>query len=667
MAGTRVAPLSRTSTAERSPGSERSRPSWKQKLARARRKVPRAVWLVLAILVGLYVLAIVASNVLLRTGLLRSLLNERPDKLHVDYASAWSPYPGRVIAKDFTLRFQDSNVQMLLDLEKLDMRVDLLDLTRQKFHVRGLDGRGVGFRMRHKLASAEGQEGRLAAYPPIAGFPDPPVRTPTPSREITDEAYDLWTIELDDVAGSIRELWIMEYRYRGAGSVAGGMRLRPRRELWLPPCVLLTDNGVLSIGDQEILRGQQGRVEVQVDPYDVRVPRGTAALRQLTARAELSGEITSLAPIGSTYLREAGTALDGGRGRLTVSGRVDHGLVHPESRIEWRSNDVAVRLPGGLAVRGDVAFVGHVDAGKGGAAAALLDPDARPALIADVALARTSVWSGKDESALATLQDARTTIRTANNDLTAPFPLSAVKVDVTSLRVPDLRRVAALVAPEGIDVKKGALAATVRSSYRGGALDARADVVVDGVHVVTQNVDVATAHGKITALATSKDVDTGASFGGSTIALDDVALRVKDSRVAGLGVAIEIPDGLVRTKKPNGVDASVGVRVVPGDKVLQLGASLASLPKALGEAPAGPDARANLRVRSGDGGLDVRLLEGRNGDLVVRGRMRKPKQVDARGAFLLEIGVLSAGVEIAGGETHVTPFASKEWLEQRTR
>lgn len=661
LARTRVASLTTpTSTSGRAH-------AWRKKLAAARRRVPRPVWIVLLVLVSAYLLVMIACNVIVRTSLLRTWVNADPDELHVDYASAWSPYPGRVIISDFTMRFQDSNVQMLLDVDELDLRVDLYALTKKTFHVRGLDGRGTSFRLRHKLASAEGQEGRLAAYPPITGFPDPPVRKPRPSREIPDDQYNLWTVQLDDVATSIHELWVMEYRYRGEGSLAGGMRLVPRRELWLPPSVLLTTGGVLSIGDKEILRGQQARVEAQVDPYDLRIPRGTAALRQLSARAEMSGEMTSLEPFGSTYLRELGVSLEGGQGHFSVSGRVDHGLVHPDTRIEWRTTDATVRLPGGIAVRSDLAFVGHVDAGKGGAAAALLDPDARPALVTEVSIGKASLWSGNAKEPVATFEDAQVKITTANNDLTAPFPLSAAKLDIASLRVADLRRVSQIVGEEGIDVRKGALAATVRSSYRGGALDARADVAVDGMHVVTPDIDVAAAKGKLVAVASSKDIDTGIAFSGSTLSLDDVGLRVKSSRIGGLGVAIEIPEGLFRTKKPNGVDATASIRVVPGDKVLQLGASLASLPKALGEAPAGPDARAKVRVHAGDDGLDFRLLDGRDGDLVVRGRMRKGKSTQATGAFRLEVGVLSAGVEIAGGKTHVTPFASNAWLDERTR
>ena len=87
----------------------------------------------------------------------------------------------------------------------------------------------------------------------------------------------------------------------------------------------------------------------------------------------------------------------------------------------------------------------------------------------------------------------------------------------------------------------------------------------------------------------------------------------------------------------------------------------------LGEAPAGPDARANVRLHTDEKGVDVRLVEGRDGDLVARGRYRKMKNDVPRSAFLIEVGILSAGVEIAGGETHVTPFAKKDWLDAHTR
>lgn len=643
-------------------GPPRSR-AWTQKLRDVRRRVPRAVWIVAAVVVGLYLLYVVAANVVLRTGLLRGWLDSDPSKLHVDYASAWSPYPGRVIVRDLALRFQDDNVQLFLELERASMRIDLLALTHRTFHVRGLDGTGVAFRLRHKLSSAEGQEGRLAAYPPIPGFPDPPVRKPRPKEEIPDEAYDLWTIHLEDVATSIRELWIMEYRYRGAGSLSGGMRLRPARELWIAPSTLVTRDGILSIGDQDILVGSDARLEARVDAYDVRIPRGTAVLRQLTARAEMRGELTSLAPFGSTYMRGMPLVLEGGRGPLSVVARVDHGVVHPDTRIVWRSEDVRVRI-GGAAARGNVAFVGHVDPGRGGAAAALVDPNARPALVADVAFGHAVLSAGRHSLLVA--RDLRTTMSTANTDLTGTFPLSAARLDASDVRAPDLAELGALVLPPAVVIRRGRANGAVHASYRDGAIDARSDVTLDGVDVAGGDVEVA-ASGKAWGVVTSKDVRSGLSFGGSGVALDGAAVRIGRSRADGLAIEIDAVEGLVRTKKTSAVDATLGARVAPGDQVLRLGASLASLPKPVGEAPAGPDARASLRIHAGKDGTDVRVLEAHDGDLVVRGRVRKPPQGPAAGAFLFEVGILRVGLEIAGGETHVRPFASRDWLDERTR
>lgn len=637
--------------------------AWTRRIRDARRRVPRLVWIVLALVVGLHLVYVLAANVILRTGLLRSWLGSDTSKLYVDYDSAWSPYPGRVIVRGFTLRFQDDNVQMFLELDRASMAIDLVGLTRKAFHVQSLDGQGATFRLRHKLAEAQGQEGRLAAYPPIPGFPDPPVRKPRPKEEIPDESYRLWTIHLEEIATSIRELWIMEYRYRGEGSLSGGMRLRPARELWVAPSTLVTRGGVLSIGDQEILAGSEARVEAEVDAYDVRIPRGTAVFRQLTAKADMRGQLTSLAPFRSAYLRDVPVQLDGGRGPLTVVARVDHGVVHPDTRIEWRSADVTVRA-GGATVRGDVAFVGHVDPGRGGAAAALVDPEARPSLVADVALGRAKLTSGRDT--LLSVTDARTSIATANTDLTASFPFSAAKLDAADVRAPSLPALGALVLPPRVAIRKGAASGSVRASYRGGALDARADVALDGVQVTSEEVDVA-ASGKVSGVVTSKDVHAGIGFSGSTVALDHAALRVKNSRVDGLTVRVDAVDGLVRTKNAPSVDTTVSLAVAPGDQVLRLGASLASLPKQLGEAPAGPDARANVRVHGGKDAIDVRVLEARDGDLVVRGRVRKPQRTPASGAFLFEVGILRAGLEIAGGETHVRPFASREWLDEKTR
>ncbi len=640
----------------------RSRGSWRR-LRDVRDRIPRAAWIVMIVVAGLYVSYLLAANVVLRTRLLRGWLDGDPSRLYVDYASAWSPYPGRVLVRDLSLRFQDDNVQFLLALDRASMSVDLLALTRRTFHVRRLAGTGASFRFRHKVAKVEGQEARLAAYPEIPGFRDPPLREPRAKEAPREEAYDLWTVHLEDVATSVRELWIMEYRYRGAGSVGGGMRLRPARELSVAPSSLVIRDGVVSVGEQDVLVASDMRVDAHVDTYDVRVPRGAEVLRQVTGHAEMSGELIGLAPLRATYLPDVPLRIEGGRGPVTVFARIDHGVVHPDTRVAWRSADMKLAARG-AAAHGDVSLVGHVEPGRGGAAAALVDPEARAALVVDLATKYASLSNGRD--ALLVVEDARAVVATANTDLTGPFPLSSARLDAGAVRAPDLARLGALVLPRRVGIRKGAASGAVRASYRGRALDARADLAFDGLHVATDEIEVA-ADGKAWAVLTSKDLRSGVSFAGSGLTLDGAAVRIGQSRADGLGIAVEAVDGLLHTRKTSQVDTTLGVHVVPGDRALRLGASLASLPKAVGEAPAGPDARASVRLHAGNGAVDVRLLEARDGDLVVRGRAKKPANTPAEGAFLFEVGVLRAGLEIAGGETHVVPFASQGWLEDKTR
>lgn len=636
---------------------------WPPRLALSlKRRLPRGVLVVAGVFAALYLAYVVAANVILRTRLLRDWLGTDPAALRLDYASAWSPYPGRVLVRDLSLRFQDDNVQFLLELDRASIGIDLFALARRTFHVTELDAEGASFRLRHKVSTSQGQEGRLAAYPPIEGFADPPVRAPDAEETSADESDDLWEIRLEDVRANVRELWIMEYRYRGDGSISGSMMLRPKKELSVGDSVLVTRDGSLSIGDDEVLLGSDTRLEARVDAYDVRAVHGAAVLRKLTARAEMHGQTTDIAPFGKVYLSRAPVTLAGGRGRFSASLRIDRGVVHPDTRIEWTSDAVTVRA-GGAHASGDLTAIGRIEPGRGGPTAGQLDPAARPALVLELAAKRLRAATG--DVVLARLEDAAATIATANTDLAGSFPFSSAKLDVASARASDLASAVAALSSD-VRVAGGSAEGSLHVSYREGALDARSDVAWDGVRVESPKVGVA-ASGGAALVATSKDVRTGISFDGSRVTLKDAAVRIGDAREAGLAVAVEVRDGLVRTGGARGLATTFDVSVAPGDRVLRLGAAVASLPRPLAEAPAGADARAAVRIHAGPRGLDVRVLEARDGDLVVHGRVERRPAARASGAFLFELGPVRVGVEIAGGETRVRPLASRAWLEERTQ
>jgi len=314
-----------------------------------------------------------------------------------------------------------------------------------------------------------------------------------------------------------------------------------------------------------------------------------------------------------------------------------------------------------MTVRSDVAFVGHVVRGND---SAVFDPDARSSLVADVTVAHGRLFAKDD--LVVTAEDVHGEVTTANNDLTTSFPLSSVRVSMASARAPNLAKLGAHLLPPDVTIRRGSATGSLKASWRTGAVDARADVEVSDAYVTTPKLDVA-GRGKLWLAATSKDAASGIALSGSGLALDDIAVRVKDSRTNGLSLRADLADALLRVHGAHAFDGTVGVRLTPGDRVLGLLSSLASLPKELGEAPAGREAQATVRVHGGADGADVRVLDAHDGDLAARGRVRKGKHGDARGAFLLEVGVLRAGVEVAGGQTHVQPLASHEWLDEKTQ
>ena len=635
MATTRLSPFDRITKAKPA-----------MRLRRIGRRVPRWLRWVAVAIVGLFVLYLVAANIILRTGLLGKWLSSNEQEMKVTYSSAWSPYPGRVIARDLRMRFQDSNVQFLLEIERCSFDVDLFALPRKKFLVHRLDADHTSFFVRHKVASAVGQEARLAAYPPISGFADPPVRPEPPKEDLPEEKYNLWEIELRDVNSTVKELWIMEYRYRGAtqARVTGGFFLRPMRKLRVHPSALVTEGGTLSIGEHDLVKSAQTRLDVDVPEYDVRIPQGAEVFRQFDVRADLKGDVVGLEGISTTYLAGKDTTLEKGSGRIDVVAKIEHGLVRPDSHLEYHTGEVVVRSPKAI-VRGDAKLTGRAEEG----------------LAADATIARAFVALGGKDAFV--VEGARGSIALDGVDLSEQLAPKSGSLAVEAARAPDLTRLGAIL-PKAVTVHSGAAVASVRATYDDGALDGRVDVLLDKVRVQAGKVDV-TASGKAWSNLGSKDARRAIAFGGSGVELRDVAVRVENESQSGFFFRADANEALVREGSQKSVDADVVIHAGPGDKMLRLVGGVASLPKDIVEAPAGEKFTARLQLHAAGDGKSVRVLEARNGELVARGFF-KDAGPSSTGRFLFELGPLRAGLEIENGESKVKPLVAADWLDKQS-
>lgn len=624
---------------------------------RSGRRWPGPVRALVVIVLGFYVLYLLVANVLVGTGLLAKVVNREPEDLRVSWSSAYSLVPGWVTVSDFRFRFQDHNVQFHLAIDHADLRVDLLSLASKRFHLTRVRARGVEVRTRMKVDSTEGREARLAAFPPIEGWEGPPLKTPKKPR---DPHQKLWVVHLEDVEGSVRELWFLELRWVGEARVRGAFRLHPTRELDVWPAALELQEGELTVGGSQVVHTKPGELFATVHHVDVRVPKGLEILRFVDARARLSGEVASLTPLASLYTEGSDVRASGGVGDVDIDAEIRAGIFSAGSRLALRLAEVDVTTPR-ASVRAPVTLNGTFEG-----------PDAPPLLRLD-ASAPGAVLFARREGAdaakhAAMVREAHVVARLAAADVVTRQSaeigslLRGADVTVRELAVPDLAALGPL-EPADVHLQGGTATLAARATLDGRAFSGRVDAALGRARARVSDAELA-ASGAISVDLATKDV-THALGGSLEAQLREVAVTTSDVRANGLAVNVHAHHALVQL--PSGsLGAMIDVRARPGERVLEAAAGAAGAPRWLGRAAAGDEAHAELRLEKGPGSLELRLLDATDGAVHAKGILRKDARAGKRGAFLVEAGVLHAGIVLGRG-TEVVPFADDGWLDARVR
>lgn len=596
------------------------------------------------VVAGAFLVYLLAANVILRTHLLRGWISEDENALRLDYRSAWSLYPGHVEVRDLSLRYQDSNVQMLILLDRASVQIDLFALTRRTFHASKVNAEGVTFRMRTKVETVEGQEERVRAFPPIVGYVDPPVEQRVPKVPIPDEEYKLWAIDLPNISASLREVWTMEVRYRGPGTVVGGFRMKPQRAVLVLPSVMLTQGGLFSLGDRDLIRGGDARLDAQLGPFDPRVPQGADVLRYVSGAIHQNGELV-LSSIAATYVpKKTDIEVTQGIGPITIDLQFDSGVLRPSSRVTFRTDDVEVKAPS-IAIHSDLGLSAHVDVAAG-----------KSAVVVETTI----------EHATGTpleVRGARAMVDLGNADLAAPFVLARASAAVISAHSADLRAWQRF-APENASFDGGSATFAARGELNGDALEGRLDLAMEKARMTIGTFSF-TSSGKAWSNVVSEDIDKAVAFPGTGVDLHDVGLRLENAHTTGLWVRSRFENAKLSTTAPIGFDSDIGVNAGPGDRTLELFTRLARLPDVAADAAAGSQLAAALHLQVRPTLLALTVQKAKNGALETRGRLQKRSASELRGAFLVSVGPLHFGLHIHGGGVSVVPFAGGAWLDEK--
>jgi len=291
------------------------------------------------LLVGVAVLYLVGMNVFLRTRLFRDAIGADPKMILVDYASAYSVWPGSIHAQGLVIRGSDSNVQWILRLDRCDFQVSFIDLSHKKFHADHVRGDGLSFRVRRRVDTVTPET--MSALPPVPGFLDPPqADVGPPPSPLTDATYNLWSIELDDVVAThVHEVWVDTARYSGDMEIRGRWVFRPLRWLDVGPATIDVHPLDVSFGMVEPwVSGVVGRVEVTVHPFSLVTVPADDIVDQVSIRARLGG-VVLVANVANRAMEGHGVKLDPTEAPFELRAEIDHGVLRPGTQVRTEPFD----------------------------------------------------------------------------------------------------------------------------------------------------------------------------------------------------------------------------------------------------------------------------------------------------------------------------------------
>jgi hypothetical protein len=609
-------------------------------------------FVVLAI-VGLEVFYLLAANIILRIGLFQHVVNSDPNFMYIAFEGGWTIVPGRIHFRNLEIRQQDNNVQSLLMIEEGVLQLEFLPLAKKRFHATSVHGTGTSFRFRHKVSkeSIVPNLERLAMYPPIHGYSDPPIRgfpwpRSPPSR--------LWKIELDGVDADVYELWFLEFRYTGSARVEGAFRLMPGERLWVGPAVLTMGPGQLTLGEERVIAPEfDARLWVKIDDFDVNDDEGWQIFKPINVRGWLTMDLPDL-DFSELYL-PPDVKLTKGGGRVSLVGAIDHGTFTLGSRIDY-ATDAARLVTSKLELRGGLAVAIAVEPG----------PD-KPIGVARASSPRLEVDAKRAGVGAAVLTSPEVEVAGTAVQLTEEWNLARAHVNLPSIHVPDLALMNVLTAPADVLARQGNLKGKAHIAIDGdGRLTGKLDATVREARVVIQKVIALQGNGSIVGrIAQAKYGRGPGQIEDLTIALEPLSVTSHDA-TSGHG-SLRVAKGAVmfRDLAPDGFKGTLSLELPSALPILDaIGAKTDAIPGMAKAIISNDNLKASVRVSHDPTVTDIEVLEAHTDNMSAQGRYRRDR-AKSHGAFLIHTKFGNAGVSIQNGDTHVKVFAGEGWFHEQ--
>jgi hypothetical protein len=609
------------------------------------------LWLAGALL-AFELVYVVAANAILRTRSLDRWVTGATEGLFLEIESGWTVWPGRVHVEGAELRFEDYNVQFSVALEEGTIDIALWQLPAKIFHLTRVRASGVRYLFRHKVESAKGLERRLALYPRIRGYADPPLFVGENTPPLTDEQYDLWTIQLEDVDATAKELWFLEYRFTGKARATGGFRLEPERDAQTELCKLTLD-GTLATGEQTVATKLVGWLHAQLDRHDPRRVEGALVFNEISINAELDAQLPSLR-FTELYRSRDGVELSGGTGALHVRAQLEHGAWKENTTVRYETDSITVaqsplRVVGPLVLNANIVQGGH---------------DSSLELEATSPRLRLVARGTPEKIEPPRARAVRLALGTSAS-LTRPFELRAIKARL-KLELPELAWLNTALEEKKL-FTHGSADADVDLRWSKGRLGggALALTAKQARFVVADNV-----------LQVSGTADAKLSYDGQTQRgqVNELELQLPEVAVSHEQNWKALPGGLTARSErltwqgepPRNVQGRFTLDAKSVEPFLPFVISssiLRSIAKWLTDLG---ETHAVVEMNRSPAALELRLEEARSGDLSVFGILRSERDIpDPCGRFFVHDPKFGVGIELFRGETSLDLMVSPNWWRDR--
>lgn len=597
-------------------------------------------------LVALELLYLVGANLFLSGPLAGRVLNRKPEKLLVQYDSAWSPWPGEVRIRGFRIRGQGRAAQWIATADELSGRIALLPLALKSFRASDLEGSGVAFRIRRRRDRFPDLPFPPAQEPPIPGLENPPEPPPPPPPE---ERRWRWSVALSGVELSpVREIWIDRFRLLDEAEVAGGFTLRLKRSLHVHATRVELSEARVLVGDETIATGVRGRLELSSERFDHTEHRGRRSLPFFAADLEAQGRGAGLGFLDAYLERLPWLRVAGGEGPFAADLHLDDGRLEPGSALVLEPRETAI------------AFLDYRARGRGRVALRVEDDGARiSARLADYEIARR----GHDAPHV---RGSGLVVAVATPDARLPpsFEEARVAIRLPPAEIPNLAVYNAYL-PEsaGLVIEGG------RGTIE-GRFEARAATGLGSGTLRLAGRDVGVTYG---GTGLRGDVELASRFPRielerRSFRLDGTRLTLTGGRVAGRSdeepwaARILLPRGILEPGRPVLLRAEVSAALSDAHPVVALYGERNPLPGWVLEALDLGEVKATARVEAGSERVAIEDLEAEAEPLRLAGRLVLTGPSRKTGRLLLTYRDLAIGFDLRGGETDLKLLGARKWF-----